>query len=102
MPTAIGVDRHPCGRERSDVTQDRALGHFQLGGELTRSHPAPMPEQQDEGDQSIGAHCVILAGKHDTTCRIWPGSWFRSVKDGGHGVDGARLRGAEERWNARQ
>jgi hypothetical protein len=56
------INREASGAELLDVAQDGALRHFQLGGELRSSHPAPRLKEAQELDKPPGTHDPRLAG----------------------------------------
>lgn len=60
VPAAFGVHRDTGRGQRLDVAQHRTRGHLQLTGERGRGEPTALAQQQDQGDQSIGAHGKTL------------------------------------------
>ena len=46
----------PCGAERAQVPVDGPDADPEFGGERPRGCPAPGLEQQNQGEQAIGAH----------------------------------------------
>jgi len=51
-----GIDGEAGSTERLDVAKDRALRHFQLGGELRCCHSASRLEEAEKLDKPPGAH----------------------------------------------
>ena len=68
-PTPLGVDRDPRRRERLEVAAGGALGHLELGRGRRRGEALAALEQEEEGDQPVGAHTPMLAGK---VASRWP------------------------------
>ena len=60
VPTPLGIDGHACGRERVDVAQHRARRDLEFAGERLRRQSAPLPQQEDEGDEPVRTHVVTL------------------------------------------
>lgn len=53
---AGGVDRDPGLAERFDITQDRAFGHLECSGELSRGQAAAVLQDQQHVQQPGGPH----------------------------------------------
>lgn len=57
---AVHLDGDPGGAERVDVPVHGADGDLELGGEFGGGHPAPVLEEQEEGEEAVGAHDGIV------------------------------------------
>ena len=62
-PPLLGVDRQPRHAERVEVAPGGPLGHLELGGHLGRRHPASLLQEQEDGDEAVGTHLVIMCSK---------------------------------------
>ncbi len=57
---AVGDDRHARRAQGVEVAVDGALGALEFGGERGGGHAPARLEQQQQGEQAIGAHGAIL------------------------------------------
>jgi hypothetical protein len=62
-PPGLGVDGDAGGRQRLEVAAGGGHRHLELGGQLGRGHPAAPLEQEEGGDEAVGAHGSIFSSK---------------------------------------
>ena len=56
VASGLRVHRHACRAERFEVPVDRADRHLERLGQLGGGEPAPVLQEQQERDQTAGAH----------------------------------------------
>src|SRR5262245_64707027 len=66
--STIRDHRHTRRGERVHVAQYRPFGNLEPLRELTRRQPAVHLQQQESGDEAIGAHAATLAKMPDRRC----------------------------------
>ena len=69
VATGLGVHRYAGHPEGFEVAPGGAFGYFELGGHLGRGHLTPRLQQEEGGNQPVGAHDRIFLYKAVTR---WP------------------------------
>ncbi len=70
VPSRLGVDRDPGHRQRLQVAAGRLHRHLELLGHLGRRHPPARLEEQEGGDEPVGAHGPIIPPEVVTRCPL--------------------------------